>query len=263
MTSLLPTRFSHSAEEISTCDLVGEDDLARAGTTMTHNMRFMGHALQQTCSALKRMEIPPDPAVRVSLQQIGAELVRLADAAEQLFVYVFDLYRASLEPPVPISLGAEALALIDSCLVIIQNSARVVHSACRDNALPCALYNAYNPIPILYQYFSPVPPAVMLWKELGRFTDICMALDRLLPAILTLRSVVRQAVDERAVRFIDNRQMMEAFFTKALGTVDSACSSLSVNARGLWCYATIPGVASEPLHDDQDPRGLFAPKHRV
>ncbi|KAJ7623774.1 hypothetical protein FB45DRAFT_1061645 [Roridomyces roridus] len=253
MSSLVP----FSAEVISTSGLVGADDLAQAGVTWTHSMRFIAHALQKTFLTLKRMDTPPDRPVMISLQQVGAELVRLADAAEQLFVYVYDLYRASLS----ISLGAEALALIDSCFVIIRNSARVVHSACRDNALPCALFSPWNPFPTLYQYLPnpTVPPQVKLWRELACFMDICAALDRLLPAILTLRSVVQQAVDDRDARFIANRQMMEAFFDEAVGIVDSACATLSVNARGLWIYAQIPGVPGEPLHDDKDPRSLIPP----
>ncbi|KAJ7605305.1 hypothetical protein FB45DRAFT_1042436 [Roridomyces roridus] len=253
MSSLVP----YSADEISTSNL-NKGDLARAGDTWTHSMRFMAHALQKICAPLMHKPgIHPETPVRASLQQIAAELVRLADAAEQLFAYVFDLYRASLSPPVSVSLGTEALELIDSCIAIIQNSARVVHSACRDNALPCALFSPWNPLPMISQYFDPVPPPVALWKELARFQDVCAALDRLLPAILTIRSFVQQAVDERDARFGANRALMKAFFMGAPGTVESACIGLSMDAHFLWCYSKIPGVQRESLHDDKDPRRLY------
>ncbi|KAJ7623793.1 hypothetical protein FB45DRAFT_926767 [Roridomyces roridus] len=241
MSPLIRNEVSNSAEEISTSNLVGEEDLVGAAVTMTHSMCSMAHTLQETCYPLMGMPgIHPEAPVRASLNKIAAELVRLADATEQLVVYVFDLYRASLEPPVPISLGTEALALMDSCLAIIQNSARVVHSACRGNALPGALYSACNPFPILLQYYDPVPPTVALWKELARFQDVCAALDRLLPAILAVRTVVQQA--------------------EARGTVDSACIHLSVDARRLWCFSKISGVQRESLHEDKHPRRLCIPQ---
>ncbi|KAJ7605306.1 hypothetical protein FB45DRAFT_953450 [Roridomyces roridus] len=261
MSPLIRNEVSDSAEEISTSNLVGEEDLVGAAVTMTHSMCSMVHTLQETCYPLMGMPgIHPEAPVRASLNKIAAELVRLADAAEQLVVYVFDLYRASLEPPVPISLGTEALALMDSCLAIIQNSARVVHSACRGNALPGALYSACNPFPILLQYYDPVPPTVALWKELARFQDVCAALDRLLPAILAVRTVVQQAVDERDARFDENRALTKTFFKEARGTVDSACIHLSVDARRLWCFSKISGVQRESLHEDKHPRRLCIPQ---
>ncbi|KAJ7605314.1 hypothetical protein FB45DRAFT_1031687 [Roridomyces roridus] len=257
MSSLGP----HSEEEISTSNLVSQEDLAEARDTWTQSMRLMRHALQEVyCPLMDMPGIHSEAPVRASLQQIAVELVRLAEAAEQLFAYVYDLYRASLSPPVSISLGTKALELIDSCIAVIQNSARVVHSACRDNALPCALFSPWNPFPTLYQYFYAVLPAtVALWKELARFTDVCAALDRLLPAIRILRSVVQQAVDERDARFVENRDMMKVFFKEACGTVDSfGCMGLGTSARNLWGYSKFPGVLTESLHAQKPPRRLYS-----
>ncbi|KAJ7623725.1 hypothetical protein FB45DRAFT_1089554 [Roridomyces roridus] len=262
MSSLVHYAVPQPTEETSVFNLdqtdVNGNDLWQAAEALRNNMLFMGHVLEKTCRAVQKSDINPGAPIRASLYHIGTELERLALSANQTFACMSDLSRASLSPPVPISLVTEALALIDSCITVIQRSTERVHSLCRGNALPRALFSPYNPIPSLYQYLPSdmVPPTVALWYELANFTDVCVTLEGILPAIHTFRCFVQRAVDEQPTRFFEHRETMKTLSKESLGKLESECIGLSVNARHLLFHCQSPG-RGEPLFSTIHPRRLY------
>ncbi|KAF7330146.1 hypothetical protein MSAN_02464600 [Mycena sanguinolenta] len=216
---------------------IDASDLAQAGNMLKDNLVFVGAALREICSALKRSGIQPGAPAKPLLYETAVELERLASCVRRLMGSLYDLYKASQSPPLHISAAAETLCKVDSYLAAAQNSVQAVHSICVGSALPRSVYGTYNPFPTLCQCFRWTPPSVALWRELVSFTDALVAMDRVLPAARTFRHFLKQALDAGPAGFSLNRELMETFWYEFLVPVDGSYWHLEVNAHmlGLNC----------------------------
>ncbi|KAF7337796.1 hypothetical protein MSAN_02253700 [Mycena sanguinolenta] len=229
---------SLEVDEILASRNIDASDLVQAGNMLKDNLVFVGAALREICSALKRSGIQPSAPVKPLLHKTAVELERLAICVRHLMTSLFDLYKASQSPPLRISVAAETLSKVDSYLAAAKNSVQAVHSICAGGALPRSVYSAHNLIPTLCQCFRWTPPRVALWRELVSFTDALVAMDRVLPAARTFRHFLKQALDAGPAGFSHNRELMKTFWYEFLVPVDGSYWHLEVNAHMLglhWC----------------------------